>query len=280
MRSPVMPGSFSGCTDVLTGKAARNDVNTASPLVSVKGLNVIPDRERRQASVVLAGNQDARGVGIPFHSAHGSPSKQVSAEYASTSACEKSQLIHSRGFSIGGHRVVRQRTNRRMEGLSALRAISVLLTNKSATMSVSHGGRLLLSGRCGKRNPALEAFVSAEFVPDQIVRPGEIPFSVLCPALGKFREVIASDSPMRPDSLPWRPRLLAAVHVARTIASALEGASESRIVNVELCVSLRAIRPFVLRRVPLDTEERNPFDANQSTASCSFSPLRIVQRIS
>jgi hypothetical protein len=78
----------------LAGKASRNDVNTASPWAAVKGLNVIPDWERRQCSVVLAGNQDACGVGVPLDSAHGAPSKQMSAEYASTSAREKSQLIH------------------------------------------------------------------------------------------------------------------------------------------------------------------------------------------
>jgi hypothetical protein len=86
-------GAFASGRDVLTGKASRNDINTASPWVSVKGLNVIPDRERRQASVVLAGNQDARCVCVPLHSAHGVPSKKVSAEYPATSACEKSQLI-------------------------------------------------------------------------------------------------------------------------------------------------------------------------------------------
>jgi hypothetical protein len=81
-------GALSCGGDVLAGKAARNDINTSSPWVSVKGLNVIPDRERRQASVVLAGNQDACCVGVPFHSAHCSPSKEFPPKYSATSARE------------------------------------------------------------------------------------------------------------------------------------------------------------------------------------------------
>jgi hypothetical protein len=85
--------ALSGTTDICAGKAARNDINTASPRSAVKSLNVIPDWERREAPVVLAGNQDAGGVGVPLDSAHGAPSKQMPAEDAATSACEKSQLI-------------------------------------------------------------------------------------------------------------------------------------------------------------------------------------------
>ena len=33
-------------------------------------------------------------VGITLNGADGAPSKEVAAEYSSTSACEKSQLIH------------------------------------------------------------------------------------------------------------------------------------------------------------------------------------------
>jgi hypothetical protein len=86
--------ALSGTADVLAWEPSRNDVNTASPWAAVKGLNVIPDWERRQCFVILTGNQDACSVGVPLNSAHGAPSKQMSAEYASTSAREKSQLIH------------------------------------------------------------------------------------------------------------------------------------------------------------------------------------------
>jgi hypothetical protein len=86
--------SCSGNADVLTGKAARNDINTASPRSSVKGANVVPNRERRETSIILSGEQSPSGIGVKFDGAHGSPSEQMPAEYSSTSAREKSQLIH------------------------------------------------------------------------------------------------------------------------------------------------------------------------------------------
>ena len=87
-------------------------------------------------------------------------------------------------------------------------------------MSVSHGGRLLLSERRRKRNPALEALISTHFVPDQIVRPRKIPLSVFRPDFRQFQEVVSRDTPMWPDRFPWSPRPFPAVHVARTVASA------------------------------------------------------------
>jgi hypothetical protein len=84
----VNPGAASGGTDVLTGKPARYDVNNSSPRPSVKGLNVIPNRERRENLVILSGGKYASCVGFPLNGADSSPSKQVPAEYASTSACE------------------------------------------------------------------------------------------------------------------------------------------------------------------------------------------------
>ena len=71
------------CTgNVLTGKASRHDINTASPRSSVKGLNVIPDREGFKTSVVLPGDQNVPCVGIPLDGADSSPSEEMSAEYA------------------------------------------------------------------------------------------------------------------------------------------------------------------------------------------------------
>ena len=92
-------GSVDSCTpprhaDVLAGKAARYDVNTASPRSAVKGLNVIPDREGREKAVILSGGKNACGVGLPLNSTDGSPSEEMPSEYSATSACEKSQLIH------------------------------------------------------------------------------------------------------------------------------------------------------------------------------------------
>jgi hypothetical protein len=80
--------ALSGCADVLAGEAARHHVNTASPWLSVEGLNVIPDREGFETSVVLPGDQNVPCVGIPFDGADCPPSEQLAAEYASTSACE------------------------------------------------------------------------------------------------------------------------------------------------------------------------------------------------
>jgi hypothetical protein len=87
--------ALAGDADVLAGKAARNDVNNAAPWSSVKGLHVIPNRERREKPVVLPCDKYACCVGLPLDGAHGSPSKQVPAENSSTSAREKSQLMHA-----------------------------------------------------------------------------------------------------------------------------------------------------------------------------------------
>jgi len=81
-------GSFASGRDVLAWKASRNHVNNSSPWLSVKGLNVIPDREGFKASVVLPGDQNVPCVGVPFDGADCSPSKQFATEYATTSACE------------------------------------------------------------------------------------------------------------------------------------------------------------------------------------------------
>jgi hypothetical protein len=86
--------SLSGCADVLAGKPARNHVNTSAPRASVKGANVIPNRERRENAVILSGAQYARGVGVALDGAHATPAEEFAAEDASTSAREKSQLIH------------------------------------------------------------------------------------------------------------------------------------------------------------------------------------------
>ena len=84
----VDPCALSGRADVLAREAARYHVNNASPWPSVEGLNVIPDREGIEASVILSGDQNVPCVGVPFDGAHGSESAEESAEYAATSACE------------------------------------------------------------------------------------------------------------------------------------------------------------------------------------------------
>jgi hypothetical protein len=86
--------TLSGNADVLARKPARNHVNKASPRSSVKGLHVIPNRERREKAVILSGEQYTCGVGLPLDGADGSPSEQVATKNASTSAREKCQLMH------------------------------------------------------------------------------------------------------------------------------------------------------------------------------------------
>jgi hypothetical protein len=85
--------SLAGGGDVLTGEASRHHANTASPWASVEGLYVIPDRERFEASVVLSGDQNVPCVGVPFDGADGSPSEEFAPENATSSACEKCQLM-------------------------------------------------------------------------------------------------------------------------------------------------------------------------------------------
>lgn len=90
----------SRCGNVLTGKPSRNHVNNPSPRASVKGSHVIPDRERRQKSIILSLDEYRSGIGFVFDGADCSPSEDVSCEYASTSAREKCQLIHAPAPSL------------------------------------------------------------------------------------------------------------------------------------------------------------------------------------
>jgi hypothetical protein len=96
---PVNSPSGSCNADVLAGEASRYDINNSSPWKPVKSFHVGPDWERLETSIVLPLRQNGRRVGITFNGAHGSPAKEVPAEYSSTSACEKSQLIQF--FSFG-----------------------------------------------------------------------------------------------------------------------------------------------------------------------------------
>jgi hypothetical protein len=80
--------SFSCNANVLAGKTARYNVNNSSPRSAVKGLNVIPNRERREKPVILSGCKYARCVWAPFDGADGSPSEEMPSEYSATSACE------------------------------------------------------------------------------------------------------------------------------------------------------------------------------------------------
>jgi hypothetical protein len=81
-------GTGAGQADVLAGKAARNDVNTASERSAVKGANVIPNREGREKAVVLSLGKYACGVGLAFDGGDGCPAEQLPGQNSSTSARE------------------------------------------------------------------------------------------------------------------------------------------------------------------------------------------------
>jgi hypothetical protein len=72
----------------LTGKPASHDVNNSAPRSAVKGLHVIPNREKREASIVLSCHKHGLSVGLPFDGAHASVSEQLAGKDAATSACE------------------------------------------------------------------------------------------------------------------------------------------------------------------------------------------------
>jgi hypothetical protein len=86
-------GSSDACplacdADVLAWKPASHDVNNAAPRISVKGLHVIPNRERREASIVLSCHKNSLCVGLPLDCGDASVPKHLACEDAATSACE------------------------------------------------------------------------------------------------------------------------------------------------------------------------------------------------
>jgi len=104
--------AFPCCADVLAREAPRNHVNNSAPRQSVKGANVIPNREGREKAVILSGGKNACGVGLPLDGAHSSPPEQLAAEYSSTSAREKSQLIQVLSSSKMPHNTALKRDRR------------------------------------------------------------------------------------------------------------------------------------------------------------------------
>jgi len=76
----------------LAGKPARNHVNTSSPRSTVKGANVIPDRERRQKSVILSAGKYACGVGVSLDGTDGSPSEEMPPEDSPACSGEEREL--------------------------------------------------------------------------------------------------------------------------------------------------------------------------------------------
>jgi len=87
-----LPGdacTFSGGADVLARESSRYHVNKAAPWLSVKGLNVIPNRERREKAFILSGGKYSSGVGFPLDCADAFPSEELPSKDATSSACEE-----------------------------------------------------------------------------------------------------------------------------------------------------------------------------------------------
>jgi hypothetical protein len=91
----VEPVSGAGGANVLAGKASSHNVNNSSPSASIKGSNVIPNRERRKGAIVLACDEDRLSVGIKFNGAYASISPQLACKDSSASAREKMKLIQN-----------------------------------------------------------------------------------------------------------------------------------------------------------------------------------------
>ena len=78
-----------GCADVLAREASRYHVNKSAPWSSVKGLNVIPNRERREKAFILSGGKYSSGVGFPLDCTDAFPSEELSSKDAASGSCEE-----------------------------------------------------------------------------------------------------------------------------------------------------------------------------------------------
>jgi hypothetical protein len=80
--------TFSGNADVLAREASGNNIDVSAPRLPVEGSHVIPDGEGGEHSVPLPCEQDGTRVGSKLNSADGAPSKDVSAQDASSCPCK------------------------------------------------------------------------------------------------------------------------------------------------------------------------------------------------
>jgi hypothetical protein len=84
--------TFPGNADVLAGESSGNDIDVSAPRLSVEGSHVVPHREWRQHPVSLPGKQHAPWIGSKLNSPDGAPSKDVSAQDASTGPGEEGEF--------------------------------------------------------------------------------------------------------------------------------------------------------------------------------------------
>jgi len=76
----------------LAGEAARYDVNTPAPRLSVKTSHVTPNGERREKSVVLPLRENGCGVGITLNGAHSPPAEEDAAEDSAAASGEQGEF--------------------------------------------------------------------------------------------------------------------------------------------------------------------------------------------
>ena len=76
----------------MTWKTPRYHVNKSAPRSSVKGLNVIPNRERREKAFILPSGKYSGGIWFPFDGADGSPSEELTAKDAASCPGEEGEF--------------------------------------------------------------------------------------------------------------------------------------------------------------------------------------------
>jgi hypothetical protein len=72
----------------LAREATRDDIHHATPRLAVEDGDIVPHGEGFEASIVLSGHEDAASIVVDFDGADCPPTKEFSAEYATSSACE------------------------------------------------------------------------------------------------------------------------------------------------------------------------------------------------
>ena len=106
------PRAFSCGADILTREPASDDIHHSTPRAPIEGSHIVPDGEGIKAPVILSGHEHVSGAWLVFDGADGSPPEELAPEYASTSACEKCQLIHFRDDCFHLHSDLRPPTSR------------------------------------------------------------------------------------------------------------------------------------------------------------------------
>lgn len=90
-------GARSGRADILAREAPRDDIHVATKRSSVKGSDVIPDREQGPHTVLLAPEKHLSAVGIDLDGADDPVSEEQGAEESAAGAGKEGELSRSSG---------------------------------------------------------------------------------------------------------------------------------------------------------------------------------------